>query len=328
MIAAGDINMEETNKKKNKGAKFLLHSAQGVTLGISAAVAGLSAGTIAVAERCYDTIVDAIADLRKHFKASVLTLLPFLLGGILGALLAFFGIKYGYDAVPFTITGLFGGFIIGSLPVAISELKKGDNAKSKAIHVIGFLLCLGLTASLGIVTALRKVDLTTYLNSRVWWRYLLVLVAGFVAAGACVIPGISGSRSLRVMGRYYPIINTYIGDGSIFHSEDKTFLVTGLVILLLLVVGAVLGLIVASKFRKVRLTKHRVSTFYCILGLILGSFISRFINSSIYPKYPTRKVYDLVLGIVLFFLGAALTFLLVLYVEKKKKSAQVTKNSK
>ena len=71
--------MEQTNEKKKKGTKFLLHTAEGVTLGISAAVAGLSAGTIAVAERCYDTIVDAIADLRKHFKGSLLTLLPFLL---------------------------------------------------------------------------------------------------------------------------------------------------------------------------------------------------------------------------------------------------------
>ena len=49
MIGAGEINMEQTNEKKKKGTKFLLHTAEGVTLGISAAVAGLSAGTIAVA---------------------------------------------------------------------------------------------------------------------------------------------------------------------------------------------------------------------------------------------------------------------------------------
>ena len=60
--------------------------------------------------------------------------------------------------------------------------------------------------------------------------------------------------------------------------------------------------------------------------MILGSFISRFINSSIYPKYPTRKVYDIVLGIVLFIIGAAATFLLVLYVEKKKKQTSKIEN--
>ena len=312
--------MEQNKEKKNnKGKTFLIRTAEGITLGISAAVAGLSAGTIAVAERCYDTIVDSIADIKKQFKKSILTLLPFLLGGLLGALLAFFGIKYGYDAVPFTITGLFGGFIIGSLPVALSELRKGDSAKSKLIHVTGFVLCLGITAALGIVTALKEIDLGAYLNNRVWWRYILALVAGFIAAAACVIPGISGSMTLRVMGRYYPIINTFIGQDSIFHSDDKSFILTGLAILLLLIVGALLGLIFSSKFRKLRLSKHRVSTFYCILGLILGSFISRFINSSIYPKYPERQLYDLVLGIILFIVGAALTFLLVRYVEKKKK---------
>lgn len=319
---------QHIEKKNNKGKTFLIRTAEGITLGISAAVAGLSAGTIAVAERCYDTIVDSIADIKKQFKKSILTLLPFLLGGLLGALLAFFGIKYGYDAVPFTITGLFGGFIIGSLPVALSELRKGDSAKSKLIHVTGFVLCLGITAALGIVTALKKIDLGAYLNNRVWWRYILALVAGFIAAAACVIPGISGSMTLRVMGRYYPIINTFIGQDSIFHSDDKSFILTGLAILLLLIIGALLGLIFSSKFRKLRLRKHRVSTFYCILGLILGSFISRFINSSIYPKYPERKLYDLVLGIILFIVGAALTFLLVRYVEKKKKLTPTKEETK
>lgn len=318
--------MEQITQNEKKGKIFLLHTLEGVTLGISAAVAGLSAGTIAVAEKCYDTLVDSLADRRKHFKTSLFTLLPFLLGGILGAILAVFGIKYGYDAAPFTITGLFGGFVLGSLPVALSELKKGRTGKEKAIHLLSFLLCLLLTAGLGIITALTKVDLAKYRTERVYWRYLLVFVSGFIAAGTCVIPGISGSRSLRVMGRYYPIINTVIGDSSILHSSDRTFVLTGILLLVILIIGALFGLVASSKFRKVRLSRHRVSTFYAILGLILGSLVSRFINSSIYPKYPTRKTYDIVLGIVLFFLGAAATLFLVLKLAKKKEEPTKVEN--
>ena len=63
------------DKQKNKVGSFLLDSAKGVTLGISVAIPGLSAGTIAVAERCYDTLIDSITSLRKEFKKNFFILL-------------------------------------------------------------------------------------------------------------------------------------------------------------------------------------------------------------------------------------------------------------
>lgn len=307
-----EYNHVMENTKKNKITHFLLDTVKGVTLGISVAIPGLSAGTIAVSERCYDTIVDSAAGFRKSPKKNFMILLPFLLGLLFGALAAFVGIQKGYKAAPFTLTGLFAGLVLGSFPVAASELKKGENAKSKAVHIAAFLFCLFIAAGLGIITALTDFQLKEPLNNRVWWMYLFIVLAGIIAAFACVIPGISGSMSMMVIGMYYPVLDSYIGKDAIWHSEDKTFIITGIVLGVLLAIGILIGLVLSSKIMKKLLSSYRVSTFYGILGLIIGSVISMFVNSTIYPLYPTIQTWDYITGSVLGVVAFGITFFLTL----------------
>lgn len=311
------------NTKKNI-AHFFLDTLKGITLGISVAIPGLSAGTIAVAERCYDTIVDSAAGFRKSPKKNFIILLPFVLGLLFGALAAFIGIQKGYDLAPFTLTGLFAGLVLGSLPVAIVELKKGKTTKSKIIHSVCFLVSLAIASGLGIITALNNFQLNDPLINRVWWMYIVILLAGIIAAFACVVPGISGSMSMMVIGMYYPILNTYLGEDAIWHSSDKSFIITGIVLGCLLALGILIGLILSSKVMKYLLTKHRVSTFYAIAGLIIGSVVSMFINSTIYPLYPTIKTWDFITGSVL----AVVAFGVVLFITwPKKEKEEVTTRS-
>ena len=322
-------NETETKAKKRNVGHFLLDGVKGITLGISAAIPGLSAGTIAVAESCYDTLIDAITSLRKTFKKGFLVLLPYILGLIIGALAALIGIDKGYQAAPFSLTGLFAGFVFGSLPITFKELKKGNNAKETTIHIISFLLCLIVAGGIGVLCALTKLDLASYLQTRVWWMYLLVFLAGIIAAGACIVPGISGSMSLMVIGMYYPILHTFFSrkdDLSIWKSSEGSYIGTGVVLLLLLVIGAVIGVVLSSKMMKVLLSKHRVSTFYGILGLILGSLVSMFINADIYPKYQAGiATWDYIVGAVLFCLAAVAIFFLIKYSDKKKAKQEEAK---
>jgi putative membrane protein len=321
------MNESENQKteKKKPVKSFLFDTIKGVTLGVSVAVPGLSAGTIAVAERCYDTIINSVSDLRKAFKKNFLILLPFILGLIIGALAAFIGIQKGYKAAPFTLTGLFAGLVIGSLPVAISELRKGSSSKEKIIHILSLILCLVIAAGLGILTALTKLDLEGYLQARQWWIYLLTLLAGFLAAAACIVPGISGSMTMMVIGMYYPLLNTFLGENSILHSGDTSYILTGLLLAVILIIGILGGVIVSSKVMKVLLAKHRVTTFYGILGLILGSVISMFMNSSIYPRYTGAndtsiiQMWDYIVGGVLLVIAAIGMLFFLHYTNKKQQ---------
>ncbi len=322
-------NQQSENKRSVAG--FFFDGARGISLGISVAIPGLSGGTIAVAEGCYDSLISNISSLRKTFKKSFFYLLPFVLGLLLGALAAFLGIKKGYEVAPFSLTGLFGGMVLGSLPVTFSELKKGKDGKERAIHFLSFFLCLLLAASLGVVTALTNVDLEGALVERSWWMYLYVPFAGFVAAFALIVPGISGSMTMMVFGLYLPLLNTFIPSTkensiSIWNSGDGSYIATGLVLALLLVLGILGGVAFASKFMGKLLKKHRVSTFYAILGLIIGSLISMFFNSDIYPKYVSNSIarWDYIVGAILFLVGAAFVFLLLRYSNKRQASKTTT----
>ncbi len=324
--------MENNEQSKRSTAGFFLDGAKGITLGISVAIPGLSGGTIAVAEGCYDSIIGSISSLRKHFKKSFLYLLPFILGLLIGAVAAFLGIKKGYEVAPFSLTGLFGGMVLGSLPVTFAELKKGASSKEKAAHTLAFLLCFILAAGLGVVTALCKIDLQGALVDRSWWMYIYVPFAGFIAAFALIVPGISGSMTMMVFGLYLPILNTFIpshkeGTISIWASSDGGYIATGLVLALLLLIGILGGIVFSSKFMGKLLEKRRVSTFYGILGLIIGSLISMFFNSELYPKYVAGsiKAWDYIVGAVLFLVGAAFVFFLLRL--SKKKEAQKEKAS-
>lgn len=312
---------------KNKAKSFAFDSLKGVTLGVSVAIPGLSAGTIAVSERCYDTIIDSITSLRKDFKKSFLTLLPFLLGGAIGAILAFIGIKKGYDAAPFSLVGLFAGFILGSVPVVLKELKRSRDRRELFTHIFIFLLCLCLTAGIGIASALGGLNLEKYMVKDNVWMYFLVFFAGIITAIACVVPGISGSMTLMVFGLYQPLLSLYIGEKSIFNNTER--ITVGISYAFVIAIGGLIGLIIASKLMKKLLFSFRVTTFYGILGLVIGSLISMFINGDIYPLYQSNsiKLYDYILGGVLILISASISLSIFFLDEKMKKKKESVLNS-
>jgi len=297
---------------------FIKDSLKGIPLGISAAVPGVSAGTIAIIEKCYDRIIGSIADIRKNFKKSFLSLLPFLLGYAFGGLAALLGIKWGYKAAPLCVTGLFGGFIIGSLPSIFVELKKGESVKEKISLFVPLLISFVIASLLGILSALFEIDFTSSLANHDWWIYPYVFLAGAIGAGSCLVPGVSGSMCLMVMGLYIPLLDISLGDNAFYKTGDW---MSGIITLLLLLAGAIVGLVIASKGMKVLLEKHRNGTYYSIFGLILGSLVSMFINSKVFPIYldASHPIWDYIVGGVLLIGGAVLTYVMYKVLSKKKE---------
>ena len=305
--------MENEAPKKN----FLIDTLKGLPLGVSAAVPGVSAGTIAIIEKCYDRIINSIADLKKSFKANFLSLLPFLLGYLIGGALALLAIKKGYDYAPFCLTGLFGGFIIGSLPSITVELHKGNSIKERLWHIVPMLICFAIASLLGILSALCKLDLSSAMDEHAWWIYPYIFLAGALGAGACLVPGVSGSMCLMVMGLYIPLLNRLIGENAFYATGD---ILNGIIYALVILLGAITGLVVASKGMKYLLAKHRTTTFYAIFGLILGSLVSMFMNSSIYRVYQdaSHPLWDYIVGGCLLIAGALLTYFLYKFSNKKE----------
>lgn len=274
-------------------------------------IPGVSAGTMAVLVGIYDELIDSIATVRQNFKKSWRSLFPMLTGLVLSSAAILVGVHYGYNYAPFVITCLFAGLITGSLPLVTKELKNEKiSAKGLSLMIVGFVVAAGLGVLSYLSVKYWNFNLNTYfVAGTYWWVYLVVLLAGFISAIACVIPGISGAMILYIFGLYTPIVSVVISEkdsaGHVITPSmfaDHSRLASGFGYLICLAIGILFGLVVVSKAMKKLLETKRVATYQVVLGFIVGSIVSMFINQNIYTAqvYETTKLWGYIVGAILF----------------------------
>ena len=263
---------------------------------------GVSVGTIGMIVNVYDKLINSIANLRTNFKKSFLTLLP--IGG--GCLIATFALMFlwknvAYPFFPFPVICALAGVVIGSLPFVASPIK---GMKWGAGDVLRCLLGAVFAAGIGIFSYLTAADIinfeldldVAFMNAfESPWVFALIFIVGLLAAVACLVPGISGSMIMFIFGLYNPIIGLLISqrttDGtviipSIIHDiGNNPHFWGGLLLLGTLLIGMLIGFIVASKAMTILLEKHKKGTFTLVIGFILGSIVSMFFNNDMFYVY-------------------------------------------
>ena len=294
----------------------------GMGIGVGAAVPGVSGGTIAIILKAYDKILWAISNLFKEFKKAVIYLLPILLGVVVALIPSIYLMVNALNGFLFAIVCLFAGFIIGSFPGITDEVKNEPIKKSYIITaIITFLIAIGL----GVLSIVIEADATSLITNPKWWVYLVLIPIGVVASSALVIPGISGSMILFIIGFYEPIMSTtYNTAKQIFNGDWSNFGVQ-LGLLSCLAVGVIIGFYFISKLMHYLLGKYHYVTFYGIIGFIIGSTISLFINYKIYSYYgdwakgsyiKVPMYIEIPVGIVFLIVAIIASYLLVRYKRK------------
>lgn len=312
----------------------------GMLMGIACAIPGVSGGTMAIMMGVYDRHLDHMDGLRKHFIKNFIPLLPLLVGIVAGVIPAVILFNLAFEGFVFGIVSLFAGFILGGIPGLTDEIKGKPVKKTNIIIlIIAALLAIGF----GIMSIFLKEGLNLLGNFNMdsagdwikggsvsWWIYLVIIPIGFLAALSLIVPGISGSMLLLVLGFYTPLLKTVNwwkdllkGNGTI----EEFLSVMG--IYLCLLVGIIIGFFAMVKLMKYLLEKHRVATYYGIIGFVLGSLISLYSNGDIFAYYnnwinPTFNTWmpmwlEIVVGIVLLSLGAFGSYMLVRYSRKQKE---------
>lgn len=256
----------------------------GAAIGVASAIPGVSGGTIAVVCKIYDTIIYSVGNLFKNFFKSLLTLLPILLGVVLAFIPCMFLFDLAFEGFVFGVVSLFAGLIIGSFPGIIDEVK-GQPLKKR--HIVTIIITILLTLGLGFASVFLsdKIDISGQMMKPDWWFYIVCVLVGVVGATALVVPGISGSMLLLVLGFYKPtfelatnlIKNTFSGNFDGF--------LQGFLILLAIGAGIIIGVFTISKLMSFLLNKYRLITFYAIIGFIIGSTITLYFNHEIYTYY-------------------------------------------
>ena len=109
-----DCDLQIADKTVKKGLKgYLADFAVGIAIGIAFIIPGFSGGSVAAILGVYEKLINAIANIFKEFKKSVITLLPIGLGLIVGALALMFPLGYFLEHFPLPTVSLFVGLAIG-----------------------------------------------------------------------------------------------------------------------------------------------------------------------------------------------------------------------
>ena len=289
---------------------FLKDMVKGMFIGIANIIPGVSGGTIALSMGIYDKLIGAVSNFLKDWKKSVLTLLPILIGCGIGLIGFTFAIEYLLSEHTFVTCMTFIGLILGGLPVLIRQLGKKLRARGGGIGASGILAFLILFA-FAILLPLMGTDqeVLKTLNPTPGLILIMFLI-GIIASATMVIPGVSGSLVLMILGYYYGIIESIKSFLEALKALDIPALTHGFLILAPFGIGILLGIFLIAKLITFLFEKYGVQTYCAILGLILSSPFAIFYNTGLFGQLHQLNLKLILSGILLAIVGAAVTYFL------------------
>lgn len=240
---------------------------KGAVFGVANIIPGVSGGTIALTMGVYEDFISSISNFLKKPKKSLKFLLPFGIGAALSILLMSKLISFCLEKFPLPTTLFFVGLILGGVPLLTKKVRKKKVKKTN-------LGLFALTFSIVMLMFFMKSgnNLVNLANPNLL-MYLILGLVGMIAAATMIIPGVSGSFVLMLLGFYEPIVNT-VGDLTNFSNLGHNLL-----ILVPFGLGVVLGMILIAKLIEYLFKKYEIPTYYAILGFVIASIITLVIGA-------------------------------------------------
>jgi putative membrane protein len=245
-------------KKMNK----IQNAFKGMAMGIAEVIPGVSGGTIAFITGIYPKLILTIksfdlilvGEIRKDgWNGLKRTIdLPFLVsllcGMVIGLIIGILGVTYLYEHYPEPLWGFFFGLIIAS-SAYIARIIPKWSLQNIIIGIIGVIVAYGIT----VVSPAEGSD-----------SWIYILLSGILAISALILPGISGSFILLLLGMYTVIIPAL---KAIIADQDFT----GLKLVLIFAVGCIIGLAGFSRILHYLFQKYENATLACLTGFMIGS---------------------------------------------------------
>ncbi|MGN0505097.1 MAG: DUF368 domain-containing protein [Lachnospiraceae bacterium] len=277
--------------------KLLWNIIRGALIGMANVIPGVSGGTMMVSMGIYDTIIGCITNFLKQWKKSIVTLFPYIIGMGLGIVLSAFSIELLFDRFPLPTALLFIGLIFGGIPMLLQKIKGG---KLTLRHVVLFFVFFALVVGLQLLGKSAGLEHELTLSPV---NLVIAFLLGAIASATMVIPGVSGSMVMMILGYY----NAVIGLINDCVEALLTFHIPGLLqcvgILLPFGIGVLLGIFWVAKLIEYLMKHHQKETYCAILGLVAASPFPVFMNAGI-EEISAGAVVAAVVTFALGFIGA------------------------
>ncbi len=266
---------------------------KGVMMGVANIIPGVSGGTMAVSMGIYDKIIHAATHLLSEFKKSMKLLLPIVLGMAIGIVVLARILEFMFARVPFQTNMLFVGLIVGGLP-AITKKVKGKTIRLG--HILVCVLFFAVVAGLAMLGEQEGAAADLSFNAV---NIVKLFGVGVVASATMVIPGVSGSMMLMLMGYYNPVLNTINDFIDNLIQFNMPGILEGCKVLVPFGIGVVVGIIAIAKLIEIIFQKFPEHAYWAIIGLIVASPVAIFFMGSV----GTINVVAVLTGIVALAVG-------------------------
>lgn len=253
----------------------------GAVIGVSNVVPGVSGGTMAVILKVYDKLIYSISNLKHDFKNSVKFLAPICIGGGLGIVLFTKVITFLLANFGVATNLVFMAIILGSMPFVLNKISR------KKINILISICSGGAVVLLDILA--KTLDISPSIIDTIDFKAgVIIFICAVISAGCMIIPGVSGSLVMLILG-IYPTITTAISEFNIS-------------ILLIFAFGAVVGIILCSNFINKLFIKNSSETYSAIFGLMFASMYL------LIPKNVSDFNIEVIIGIILAILTSIIVF--------------------
>ena len=244
--------------------KFIQEMLRGMVIGLANIIPGVSGGTMMVSMGIYDTLIHCITHLFKEFKQSIKTLLPYAVGMVVAIGGLSFLLKWAFAAYPLPTNTLFIGLILGGLPAILRQVK------GKKKGALGAVLFIAFFALIILLQVFQQENTVTIQLS--FLEIIKLFLLGALASATMVIPGVSGSMILKLLGYYEPVVTVAIpGLLSGLAHGDWAAVGTNVGILLPFGLGILMGIFAIAKLIEFLLSRWEGQTYCAILGLVVAS---------------------------------------------------------
>ena len=294
--------------KMNNNSNMFINALKGFIIGGIVLIPGMSAGTVIILVGLYGALIGHLNGFYKgkqNFTDALIFILPIAIGGALGILLFSNLLLLLIERFSLPVFALFAGAVTGVIPFIFKGAYNTKEEEKKGFrwwHPIPVLIAATVVITFALLRTeeigVRELTLSTA---------ILLAVAGAIAAADMLIPGISGSFMLVLLGLYQTMLDAV-----------TTF---NIPVLLIFMAGVPIGLLVASKGIGYFLKNHRTGAYLAIMGFLIGSVVAMFIIPETYASYgyAVPPPLAIVSAVILFIVG----FVSVYVMTKLKKDKEL-----
>lgn len=248
--------------------KISLTALKAFIIGSTMTVPGVSGGSMAMILGEYNTLIESVPGLLKkdRFKESFIYLLTFLIAGLLGVFLISRPLSMLLETSYLIVMYFFLGAVIATVPTIVKASKVAER-REKIITYIPYLLYVAIGGLL--VFSIRYIPEGAFEPSLEHSAASIIsqIIGGFLLSIGFVLPGISISYLLIVIGLYETILNAVS--------------TLNILPLIPLGIGGIIGIFTLTGFLTWAMEKHPKATYLIILGFLLGSV------ASVFPGLPS-----------------------------------------